>query len=134
MRVKRRMIAAEFEAVRPLLGISSERIEAARLALVEGRTLQAVGDQFGWTRQAVGSTINVVWKMWENYRETQRAVALATAQVPPGWEKATLIAPGHLLDKFRGELAQIAPQLDSKQTATTKKRPHVVKHRASKST
>jgi len=122
MRVKRRMIATEFESVRPLLNISAQRIEAARLALVEGRTLQAVGDQFGWSRQAVGDAIKVVWKTLENYRKAQQVASNATTQFPPGWEMATLIAPSHLMAKFRWEIAQVSPQQDADPLHTTAKK------------
>lgn len=109
MRAKRRMTAAEFEAVRPLLNISDDRIKAARLALVDGQTLQAVGDQFGWSRQAVGDAVSVVWKKLEDYHESQRVAANAGALLPPGWEQVTLIAPSHLIAKFRSEIAQASP-------------------------
>ena len=117
MRTKRRTTAAEFEAVRPLLNISHDRIEAARLALVEGRTLQAIGDQFGWSRQAVGDAVSVVWKKLEDYHESQRAAANAVALLPPGWEQVTLIAPSHLIAKFRGEIAQASPQPERAKSA-----------------
>lgn len=108
MRAKRRMTAAEFEAVRPLLNISDDRIKAARLALVDGQTLQGVGNLFGWSRQAVGDAVNVVWKTLESYHESQRAAANACGLLPPGWEQVTLIAPSHLVAKFRGEIAEAA--------------------------
>lgn len=104
------MTAAEFEAVRPLLKISDDRMEAARAALVDGQTLQAVGDRFGWSRQAAGDAVNAVWRTLESYHESQRAAANAGALLPPGWEQVTLIAPSHLISKFRGEIAQASPQ------------------------
>jgi hypothetical protein len=100
------MTAVEFDAVKPLLNISDERIAAARQALVDGRTLRAVGEQFGWSRQAVGDAIDVVWKTRQNYREAQRVAANADALLSPGWEQVTLIAPTHLITKFRAEIAQ----------------------------
>lgn len=110
MRAKRRMSAAEFEAVCPLLKISDDRIKAARAALVDGQTLQAVGNQFGWSRQAVGDSVNAVWRTLESYHESQRAAANAGTLLPPGWEQVILIAPTHLIAKFRDEIAQAAPQ------------------------
>lgn len=121
MRAKRRMTAAEFEAVRPLLKISDDRIKAARLALVDGQTLQAIGDQFGWSRQAVGDAVSIVWKTLESYHESQRAAANAGALLPPGWEQVTLIAPSHLITKFRAEIAQASPQPVKKTTGAKKK-------------
>lgn len=109
MRVKRRMAAAEFEAVRPLLRISEDRINAARAALVDGDTLQAVATVYGWSRQAVGDAVDAVWRAYEMYQESQRAAANAGALLPPGWEQVTLIAPSSLIAKFRAEIAQAAP-------------------------
>lgn len=120
MRAKRRMSAAEFAAVRPLLKISSDRIEAARLALVDGETLSAVGERFGWSRQAVGDAVGVIWQTLESYHESQRAAANAGALLPPGWEQVTLIAPSHLIARFREEIAQASPQ-PVRQTRAKKK-------------
>lgn len=106
MREKRRMTATEFEAVRPLLKISAERTEAAREALVGGDTLQAVGERYGWSRQAVGDAVNAVWRVQENYLESQRVMANAGTLLPPGWEQVTLIAPTHMVAKFRREIAE----------------------------
>lgn len=114
------MAGVEFEAVRPLLKISNDRIEAARAALVDGQTLQAVGDRFGWSRQAVGDAVSAVWRTLENYHQSQRAVANAGALLPPGWEQVTLIAPSHLIDKFRGEIAEASPQVEGKTKASKK--------------
>lgn len=106
MRAKRRMISAEFEAVRPFLKISDDRINAARAALVDGLTLQTIGEQYGWSRQAVGDAVDAVWRALENYHQSQRATANASALLPPGWEQVTLIAPRYLIAKFRAEIAQ----------------------------
>ncbi|AAF85625.1 transcriptional regulator (plasmid) [Xylella fastidiosa 9a5c] len=79
VRAKRRMTPAEFEAVRPFLNISDDRIKAARAALVEGQTFQSIGDRFGWSKQSVDQAVRVVWKTLEKYRQSQRAV--------PGWKQ-----------------------------------------------
>jgi predicted DNA-binding protein YlxM (UPF0122 family) len=107
-RSKRRMTAAEFEAVLPLLKISDDRISAARAVLVDDLTYQTVADQFGWTRQAVGDIVNVVWGTLERYRESQKAAENAGVSLPEGWERVTLIAPSYLVDKFRDEIAQVS--------------------------
>lgn len=130
MREKRRMTAVEFEALRPLLTISAERIEAARLALVEGQTLAAVGEKFGFTRQAAGDAVSVVWKRLEDYHEAQRVTASAGALLPPGWEQVTLIAPTPLVAKFRAEIAQWAPPPKAKKTPQKTAKPPASKGRA----
>ena len=89
MRDKRRMTAAEFDALKPLLNISDDRIEAARLALVNGQTLASVGEVYGWTRQAVGDAVAQVWKLHERYQESQRAATNAGPLIPPGWERVS---------------------------------------------
>lgn len=108
MRAKRRMTAADFEAVRPLLKMSADRAEAARLALVEGQTLQGVATVYGWSRQAVGDAVDAVWRVFGLYNESQRAAANAGALLPPGWEQVTLIAPSTLIARFRAEIAEFA--------------------------
>jgi hypothetical protein len=118
MKAKRRMTGAEFEALRPLLKISDDRVQAARLALVDGQTLQGVANLYGWSRQAVGDAVKVVWKTFERYHESQRAAASAGALMPPGWEQVTLIAPTALIAKFRAEIADSAPAAGE---ATSKK-------------
>ena len=110
MRAKRRMTAAEFEAVRPFLNISEDRKTAAYTALVEGKTLKEIGDGFGWSRQAVGDAVGIVWNSFQNYLESQRITANAGTLLPPGWEQVTLIAPSSLITKFRNEIAAAANQ------------------------
>lgn len=114
MRVKKRMTVAEFEAVRPLLKISEDRVKAARAALVDGQTFKSVADMFGWSRQAVNNAVMVVWRTLENYRQSQRAEVNAGMLLPLGWEQVTLIAPNHLIEKFRAELAEELPKMTKK--------------------
>ena len=103
------MTTQEFEAVRPLLNISDDRINAARSALVAGQTLQGVANIYGWSRQAVGDAVRVVWNTFEKYHESQRAAASAGMVLPPGWEQVTLIAPSALIAEFRQQIAQAVP-------------------------
>lgn len=116
------MTGAEFEAIRPLLKISEARIEAARAALVEGQTLQALGERFGWSRQAVGDAVSTVWRTLESYHQSQRAASNAGTLMPPGWERVTLIAPSHLIAKFRGEIAEASPRPEKKAKPVAKEK------------
>jgi len=109
MKAKRRLTAPEFEALRPLLNISEDRVNAARRALVEGQTLQEVANVYGWSRQAVGDAVRVVWNTFEKYHEAQRAAASAGTLLPPGWEEVKLIAPSHLITQFRQMIAAATP-------------------------
>lgn len=110
MAKKRRMTALEFETVRPLLGISAARIEAARAALVDGKSQQAIADAHGWTaRQTVGDAVDVVWNKFAQYQESQRAAAnfrahaeqeqgsaiTGQANAPAGQQAPAAIGPKH---------------------------------------
>ncbi len=110
----KRMTAAEFEAVRPLLAnISRERTDAARMALVDGQSMQGIATIYGWTRQAVHQVVGVVWGQFEKYTQARRAEALAGPQVhlPPGWEQVTLVAPSTLVAQWRNQVAQLTASM-----------------------
>ena len=105
---KRRMSAVEFESVRHLLNISDDRIKAARSVLVDGETYQHAANQFGWSRQAVGDTINVVWRTLLKYRKAQSMGASADESLPPGWERVELVAPSAMIAKFKKEVDKVS--------------------------
>jgi len=112
MRTKRRMDAVEFDSVLHLLNISDDRANAAHSVLVDGETYQAVAEQFGWSRQAVGDSVNVVWRTFLKFREAQSAAAVnADVPLPTGWELVELVAPSSMIDKFRKEVAKAYKEL-----------------------
>lgn len=116
---KRRLSAAEFETIRPLLDISAERIDAARAYLVDGATAQAVGDKYGWSKQAVAHTVKGVKRMHEKYllaREIE-----AGLMPPPGWELVTLIAPKELAAKFRQDVRDCPDALPDTEKSNRRK-------------
>lgn len=104
--VKRRsMTAAEFESVMPFLrNISEERKKAARMALVDGMTLQGIGNIFGWSRQAVSICVDVVWREFQNYQDSLNAQQ--KGHLPDGWERVTLVAPADLIPGFYAQIAE----------------------------
>jgi hypothetical protein len=108
MRNKRKMMAIEFDSIRPLLNISDDRIQAARSALVDNETYQTVANRYGWTRQAVGDSVDVVWRTLLKYRETQNVAANADESLPTGWERVELVAPSSMIAKFRMEIDQVS--------------------------
>lgn len=114
-RKKRRLTIAEFSAVRPLLNISEDRINAAYAALVEGRTLQSIGTDYGWSRQSVNDTVDVVYKWLDNYRQAQKAELDAlNKELPPDLEYAFVCGPKELIARmaqFKAELATNNPGL-----------------------
>jgi hypothetical protein len=101
------MTAAEFEGVVPLLRIASDRIEAARAVLVEGQTMQATAQRFGWaSRNSVLDAVNAAWRAFDSLHASQAAAARAATVLPPGWEQVTFIAPAPLIARFRAELEE----------------------------
>lgn len=72
----RNLTAIQFEAVRPFLRISSDRIEAARLAMVEGQKLADIAAQFDWkSRQAVSAAVALVWDAYKKLQQSQKILA-----------------------------------------------------------
>lgn len=113
MKTSRRLTAAEFEAVRPLVRISPERIEAARAVLVDGETMAATAERHGWkSRNTVFAAVESVWQAVDRHRESQAAAAGAGTLLPPGWEHVTLIAPRSLIARFRADVAAEAAKLE----------------------
>jgi hypothetical protein len=107
-RAKRRMTAADFDAVRPLLkNVSDERAAVAREFLVDGKTLAEVGERHQCTPQAVDTAVRTFWLKQAEWRESQRVSTHAGVVVPPGWEIVTLIAPSALVERFRAEVAAL---------------------------
>jgi hypothetical protein len=118
---KRSMTAAEFDAVKPFLNISEERIKAARMALVDQMTLQAVGDIFGWSRQAVGFCVNAVWEKFAAYQES--LTAQVGSDLPEGYERVTLVAPKELIPGFYAQIAAaVAAKGSAEESAQEKKK------------
>ena len=105
---KRRLTAEQFEALRPHLNrLSAERVQAARMALVDDIPLQAIADSFGWSsRQTVSDAVTGIFAALARYEEA-RLVADGTIGIlaPPGWEAVTLLAPPGLITRWRKELA-----------------------------
>ena len=110
MRPVRVMTVAEFEALRPWLDMKEDRVKAARAVLVEGKTLQAASHEFGWTRQSSDDAVKTVLRALERYRISRNAEENAGKLLPPGWQQVILIAPSHLIAKFRGEIDMEAAQ------------------------
>lgn len=100
------MNACEFDALRPLMTISKERQDAARMALVDGQTLQGIGNIYKLTRQAVGKSVSDVWKVYERWQKSQRTAERAIENIPEGWERISIIAPREMIAKFKSEVSR----------------------------
>nr|WP_318287317.1 TrfB-related DNA-binding protein [Pseudomonas cichorii] len=84
----RTLTELEFEALRPFLGISDERIEAARQAMVEEKKFTEIAEAFGWkSRQSVDRAVGIVWDEFQKYLESQAAVALTLTKKKPKAEQ-----------------------------------------------
>ncbi len=115
---KRRMTGSDFEAVRPLLDISENRIEAARAALVDGLTLRVVGERYGWSKQSVDDAINIVFRTFEKYRLSQQAAEITMSKsLPRGWKQVTIAAPSHMIRKFQSEVAKTVKENEKAEKA-----------------
>lgn len=97
---QQRLTKEEFDALRPFLNTSEDRIQAAYSCMVDGLTYAEAAKPFGWSRQSVYDVVQRVWKAQAAYLESQAMNLI----MPPGWEKVTLIAPVDLINKFRQEI------------------------------
>jgi hypothetical protein len=118
----RRLTAAQFDAVRPLTRITDKRAEVARLAMVDGQSLQGVADLHQTTRSYVSDAVRVIWEAYERFMESQRVASKGKQPLlPPGWEMVTLAAPSSLIAELRAMIAVAAEQEGV--DAEPKKRP-----------
>lgn len=95
---------AEFDRLLPLLvakGTSERRIEAARLALVDGLPAQEIANRLGWkSRQAVSSAKAVAWDLFSTM------VKPSAPALPPGWVLLTIAVPADLAARVQQEAEQ----------------------------
>ncbi|CAN7654376.1 transcriptional regulator KorA [Acidovorax sp. LjRoot129] len=110
---------AEFEALQRLVAysLSADRIEAARLVMVDGLSNQEAADRFGVTRQAIWKTVERMRETLHAYREAKATEEAALSRVlPRGWKRVTVSAPGAIVDRFVAE-AEVAYQARMHQVA-----------------
>lgn len=103
---KRRLTAEQFDAVTPHLGrLSQERVQAARMALVDDLPMDGIAKHFGWSsRQTVSDAVSSVFAAWARYEEAQLVSGTVGVLTPPGWEPVTLLAPPALITRWRKEV------------------------------
>jgi hypothetical protein len=92
-----------FEMLRPLLRISPQRIEAARLVLLRGVTLAQVGRDFDCSRQAVSQCCDIIRKAWSDY---QLGWEGARRALPPGYTLAVLGMPREMFERVQLDVAE----------------------------
>lgn len=110
---------AEFEALQRLVcdSLSADRIAAARLVMVDGLSYPDAAERYGVTRQAVWKTVQRMFETLNAYREARVLEDAALARVlPRGWRRATVSAPGAIVDRFEAE-AEVAYQARMHQVA-----------------
>jgi hypothetical protein len=111
---KRRMSAAEFDAVVPHLSMSESRLNAARAALVDNEKLEDIARPHGWDKQTVGGAVNIVWKAFQRVKESLRLAELGgvsyvvdEAELPEGWKRVCIDAPEYLIDILKAEVERL---------------------------
>ena len=119
------MTSQQFKAVAELApNLTAEQIEAARLVMVEGRTLAWAGERFGWTRQSVGYHVKRLEALADSYEEARRIEGAGAASkrarrpaqtgLPPGWQSVTLAGPKTLVRQWEAQATAAAQALPSK--------------------
>lgn len=102
----RRLNAEQFTAVMLLISrMSLQQRAAAREALVDGKTAQAVATQYGWRRSAVHNAETRVWRVHERYEQAKAAELEASAPMPRGWMRKLVMAPKSLLRTLEADTA-----------------------------
>ena len=111
---KRRMSAAEFDAVVPLLSMSESRLNAARSALVDNEKLEDIARPNGWDKQTVGGAVNIVWKAFQKVKESLRLAELGGVSylrdeldLPDGWKRVCIDAPEYLIEIVQAEVERL---------------------------
>jgi len=117
----RRLTAQQFDAARRLTRITDERAKLARLAMVDGQSLQGVASLHGRTRSYVSDAVRVIWDAHERFLQSQR-VAGSQMLLPPGWELVTLAAPSALVAELRARIAEVAAREAAASSAQPKDR------------
>lgn len=115
MSTKKRMTEAEFAAVRPFLKISSQRIDAARAVMVGGTAMTAVGESYGWTKQAVNNAVTAVWVVYGSYVKSLEVAERMQAAAPLGSDQARLGGGLPLVGQLHFEtVAGVEPRQNTK--------------------
>jgi hypothetical protein len=102
VRAKKRLTEAQFDSVRPFLGISEKRIRSAYEAMVLGKPMTAISQEAGWCKQAVSKTVGIVWETHQRLQEgigTRKSKRLTL--LPPGWTEITLVVPDDVAEKIK---------------------------------
>jgi hypothetical protein len=74
-----------------------------------------VATRYGISRQAVNTSVKVMWETFQTYQAAKQIeVDMTEAALPPGWRMVTLTAPGEMVEKFRSEAAAAADSAGSK--------------------
>ena len=110
---ERRLPAAVFDRLIPLLGrLDEKNLEAARLVLVHGFTLQDAAAltttdvKRPKSRQAVHNAVNSVWKAHQASQAWLDAEASDAKAIPEDWLSVRLIVPTSLLRSFAAQIEE----------------------------
>jgi AraC-like DNA-binding protein len=64
-----RLTARQFKTAKAMLRMGEQRLEAARLVLVDGKSMQDIAERYGWSRQSVYTAVRSVLKAWDHCAE-----------------------------------------------------------------
>lgn len=96
----------EFEALQHLLkdSLSADRIAAARMVMLDGRSNQTAAEHFGVTRQAVWKTVQRMRDTLDRYKEARMIEDAGIERaLPRGWRRATITAPAAMIERFQAD-------------------------------
>jgi hypothetical protein len=101
-----RLTEQEWRRLEPLLqNIKPDRQEAARRRLVEGLTLSAAGEPFGYSKSDVSYIVKLVLRWWEKLGNLPEK-----PKPPAGWTVVELMVPRRRVDEVRRLVEALYPR------------------------
>lgn len=112
----------EFEALQHLMGdvLSAERIQTAKLVMVEGYSQSQVAELFNVSRQAVWNNVKRMQQALDLYKQARSIEEQAVERtLPRGWRRATICAPAAIVERSQAD-AEAAHQARMQQISAAK--------------
>lgn len=112
----------EFEALQHLMGdvLSAERIQTAKLVMVEGYSQSQVAELFNVSRQAVWNNVKRMQQALDLYKQARSIEEQAVERtLPRGWRRATICAPAAIVERSQAD-AEAAHQARMQQVSAAK--------------
>ena len=112
----------EFEALQHLMGdvLSAERIQTAKLVMVEGYSQSQVAELFNVSRQAVWNNVKRMQQALDLYKQARSIEEQAVERtLPRGWRRATICAPAAIVERSQAD-AEAAHQARMQQVSAAR--------------